>query len=302
MTGLRRTTAICLFAATAVLLPGGCESGEHSASQADERNPQLGVAFDQKLDAAVPLSLGFRDERGDVVQLGEYFDRRRPVILNLVYFACPMLCNMTTDGLVRGVNGLSLEIGDDFTVLTVSFDARENPKQAAAAKAKLLERCSRDGAAAGWCFLTGDSDAIERLTDAVGFAFRFDVERDQFAHAAGIVVLTPDGRVSRYLPGVDYSPRDLRLSLVEASEGRVGSPTDQVLLLCFQYDPTTGRYGLAIVRLLQVLGGMSVVALAVTVGRMLLRERRNDDKESAVAPNAVATTADPPQGTSGLHT
>lgn len=271
-------TCLCL-AAAALLLPSGCDDDRSTASQDDQRNPQRGVAFDQKLDAAVPLSLTFRDEQGRSVQLGEYFDRRRPVILNLVYFACPMLCNMTTGGLLRGVNGLPLELGDDFTVLTVSFDGRESVEQAAAAKAKMLERCSRDGAASGWHFLTGESDAIRRLTDAVGFAFRFDPQRGQFAHAAGIVVVTPDGRVSRYLQGVDYSPRDLRLSLVEASSGRIGSPTDQVLLLCFHYDPTTGRYGLAIVRLLQALGGLTVAAMAVAVWRMLRRERRHSHGE-----------------------
>jgi protein SCO1/2 len=230
------------------------------------------VGIDQKLNAHVPLDIRLRDESGAVVRLGDLVDGK-PAILNLVYYECPMLCNMTMSGQIRSLTELSLDAGKDFTALTVSFDPRENHELAAAAKRTALKRYGRDGADRGWRFLTGDEAETRRLADAVGFRYKFDATTGQYAHAAGLIVLTPDGTVSRYLYGVEFPPRDLRLALVEASGGKVGTPTDQVLLLCYHYDPTTGKYGLAIMNLLRLAGLATVLGMGTAIIVMIRRDR-----------------------------
>lgn len=238
------------------------------------KNVTTEVGIDQKLDAQIPLDLVFRDESGATVRLGDYFDGR-PVVLNLVYFECPMLCNMTMDGLVRTLNVTTFEPGKEFTLLTVSFDHREGPKLAAGAKRTMLGRYGREEAHSGWHFLTGDERNIRALADAVGFRYVYDPKLDQYAHGAGIIILTGDGRVSKYLNGVEFAARDLRLALVDASESRIGTATDQVLLLCYEYDPVTGKYGLAIWNSLRIAGTLTVALLAGTIVVLLRRERRS---------------------------
>ncbi|REK18763.1 MAG: SCO family protein [Planctomycetota bacterium] len=231
------------------------------------------VGIEPHSGAQVPLDIDLVDEDGVAVSLGE-LSGDKPIVLALVYYRCPMLCNMTMDGLVRSLTHLKLDAGQDFTVAVVSFDHRETPELAAAAKRTALERYDRPGAASGFRFMTGTEDQVRRLADTVGFGYRYDPSRGQFAHAAGLMVLTPGGVVSRYLYGVEFPARDLRLALVEASQGTVGSAADRVLLLCYHYDPETGKYGLAIFRVMRLAAAVTVVGLGAGVGLMLYRERR----------------------------
>jgi len=238
----------------------------------DARPPLLrSVGIDQRLDAQLPLDLALRDETGRIVPLREYLGRK-PVILTLVYYRCPMLCTQVLNGLVASLKVLPFDVGNQFDVLTVSFDPRETPALAAAKKAATLERYPRPGAAQGWHFLTGDETSLARLTAAVGFRYAYDPALGQYAHASAIVVLTPEGRISRYFYGVEYSPRDLRLGLVEASANRIGSPIDQVLLFCYHYDPATGKYGALVMNLVRAGGAVTVLVL----GTLLVLMRRRD--------------------------
>ncbi len=231
------------------------------------------IGIDQKLDALVPLDATFRDEAGRTVRLGDYFGRR-PVILSLVYYDCPMLCTLALNGVLHSLQTISLSAGQDFEVVTVSFDPREKPELAGAKKNVYLTLYNRPGAWEGWHFLTGDEASIRRLTAAVGFRYKWDAAAGQYAHATGIMVLTPEGRLSRYFYGIQYPPRDLRLSLVEASSGKVGSPADEVLLYCFHYDPATGKYGIVITRVLRLAGAATVLILAGFVIVTAIREKR----------------------------
>jgi protein SCO1/2 len=218
-----------------LLLAGGVHADE-------ERPPLLrDVGLEPRLGAVVPADLAFRDEAGAAVRLGQYFDGR-PVVLSLVYFGCPMLCGQVLNAVTAALRTLNLDVGRDFTVLTVSFDPHDGPEAARQRKHEVLGRYGRPGADAGWHFLTGDADAIRTLTESVGFRYAWDPVGKQFAHVAVVMVLTPDGRVARYFPGVEYPPRDLRLGLVEASAGRIGSTVDRLLLYCYRYDGATGRY------------------------------------------------------------
>jgi protein SCO1/2 len=231
------------------------------------------VGFDQRLNEQVPLDLEFRDEAGRTVRLGDCFDGK-PVILVLAYFKCPQLCTEVLNGLVRTMLDLPQDLGKDFTAVTVSFDPRETPELAAAKKKTYLERYGRPGAEAGWHFLTGAEGSIKRLTDAVGFRYTYDPRNDQFAHASGILVLTPAGKISRYFYDIRYSPRDLRLGLVEASAGRIGSPVDQILLYCFHYDPIEGKYGPTIMSFVRLGGVLTLLAVGLFMAALWRRERR----------------------------
>jgi protein SCO1/2 len=231
------------------------------------------VAFDQKINQPLPLELPFRDETGRAVALRDYFGRR-PVVLALVYYECPMLCTYVLDGLVRTLKPLSFNPGQDFEVVVVSFSPKETPALATAKKANYLRSYGRPQTADGWHFLTGQPDSIRALTEAVGFRYLFDEQTQQYAHASGLVVLTPQGKMFRYFYGIDYPPRDLRLALVEASANRLGTVTDQLLLFCFHYDPKTGKYGLLITRVLQAMCLGTVLALGIFLVRMFRRERR----------------------------
>jgi protein SCO1/2 len=239
----------------------------------DDRPVALrGVDLEQKLGSKVPLDLRFRDEAGRAVQLKEYFGSR-PLILSFVYYGCEDLCPLVLDGLVRSLRPLSFNIGDQFDVLTVSFDPRDTPALAAAKKQDFVGQYSRPGAEKGWHFLTGDEAAIKRLTEAAGFRFNYESEKDRFGHATGILLLTPSGTIARYFYGIEFSPRDLRLGLIEATDGKIASPIDQLLLFCYHYDPVTGKYGLLITNIVRLGGVVTVIALITFIAVMLRRDR-----------------------------
>ncbi len=232
-----------------------------------------GVGIEQHLGARLPLDAEFRDETGREVKLGDYFGDQ-PVVVALVYYRCPMLCTQVLNGFLNSSQAMPLEIGRDYQVVTVSFDPRETPQLASEKKARYVRAYRRAGAAGGWHFLTGDRQSIDRLTETVGFRYRFDAKSDQFAHASGIALATPDGRLARYFYGIEFSPDDLRLGLVESSAGRIGSLVDQVLLLCFHYDPLTGKYGLVVADVLRLTGLLTVILLGGFLVAMYRRERR----------------------------
>jgi protein SCO1/2 len=222
------------------------------------------IGFDQRLGESVPLDLAFTDETGKSVRLSDYFGKK-PVVLSLVYYKCPMLCTISLNGLAGALEVLSFVPGQEFEVVTVSFDPTESPTLAAAKKRAYMARYKRPEAHAGWHFLTGPKESVEALTRAVGFRYVWDEATKQFAHPAGLLVLTPEGKISHYLFGVEYAPKDLRLALVDAAGGKIGNLADQVLLYCYQYDPMTGRYSASILNLLRVLGALTVLALGTFI-------------------------------------
>lgn len=232
-----------------------------------------GVGIDQNLNAQIPLELTFHDETGKTVRLGQYFGQK-PVVLALVYYECPMLCDMVLNGLTHSMEQISLNLGTDFDVVTVSFNPHETWQLAASKKANYVEKYQRQGAAVGWHFLTGEEANIKKLADTAGFHYKYDPITKQYAHASGIMVLTPDGKISRYFYGIEYKPKDLRLGLVEASQDKIGTLADQVLLFCFHYDPMTGKYGLVIANVTRVLASASVLALGGMIFFFLRRERQ----------------------------
>jgi protein SCO1/2 len=236
-------------------------------------NPLQDAGFEQKLNAQVPLGLSFRDEAGRSVRLGEYFGKK-PVILFFAYYECPMLCSLVMNDLTKTLQELIYDAGNQFEVITVSMDPGETPELAAAKKAVYLQEYGRPGAETGWHFLTGEQAEIHQLADAVGFRYVYDEEKDQYAHPAGIMVITPEGKVSRYFPGIDYSAVDLRLGLVEASQQKIASPVDQFFLLCYAYDPVTGRYTIIVEKALRLGGIATVAALGTAIGVLFWRERR----------------------------
>jgi protein SCO1/2 len=223
------------------------------------------VGIDQKLNEQVPLEAVFKDEQGREVRLGDFF-KGKPVVLSLVYYSCPMLCNQVLNGMLGSFRHVTFNAGEQFEVVTVSFDSRETPELAAAKKQTYVKAYNRPSGNAGWHFLTGDEANIKRLTDAVGFRYTWDEQTKQFAHASGIMVVTADGRLARYFYGIEYSPKDLRLGLVEASQNQIGSPVDSLMLYCYHYDPATGKYGAAVMNIVKVAG---VVTIALIIGFLL---------------------------------
>ncbi|MBZ5555997.1 MAG: SCO family protein [Acidobacteriia bacterium] len=261
--------------------------------------PLREIGFDQNLDQLIPLDVPFRDEAGRAVRIGDYFGKK-PVVLVFAYYDCPMLCTLVINGLSSALNVLSMDPGKDFEIVTVSFDPRDTPATATAKKAFYLERYRRAGAAEGWHFLSGDQASIDRLTKAAGFRYVWDEETKQFAHPTGIIVLTPEGRLARYLFGIEYGPRDLRFALIEASAGRIGTPVDQILLYCYHYDPMTGRYGLVIMRAMRVAGAATVLLLGGFVLVMLRRDKRTQHAAPSTrhpAPGSAPSTQHPAPGT-----
>jgi protein SCO1/2 len=254
--------------------------GAHHEEQ--HRSPGLlaTIAFEQQLDEQVPSDLALRDEVGNTVHLGDYLSHK-PVILTLNYYECPMLCPLVLEGLLRSLRVLSFTIGEQFDVVTVSIDPGETPALAAATKARYIRDYGRPEAATGWHFLTGDQASIQRLTQVVGFRYAYDAAKDQYAHAAGLMVLTPQGKIARYFYGIEFSPRDLRLALVEAAANTIGSPVDQLLLFCYQYDPATGRYTLVVRRTLQLLSLATVLGLAAFMVVMFRRDHPHRSRAEA---------------------
>ena len=266
------TLALC-GAAAAQQQPGMPGSmGHQTGIVASNVPPQFkAVTFAQRLNTRLPLELPFRDETGRTVALGDYFGTR-PVVLAFVYYQCPMLCSQTMNGISSALKVLPLEVGKDFDVVLVSFDPRDTPEAANAKKRAHLIHWKTEDAAAGWHFLTGDEASIRAVTSAAGFTYEWDETSGQFAHVSGLLTTTPDGRLSRYFYGVEYSPRDLRMAIVESSAGRIGSPIEELLLYCFQYDPTTGKYGLVVMNLVRLGGALTVALMA---GFILLMRRRD---------------------------
>jgi protein SCO1/2 len=244
----------------------------------DGRPPILrNVAIEQHLDRSLPLDLRFLDEAGHAVRLGDYFGKR-PVVLVLAYYDCPMLCTQVLNGLLSAMRILSFDVGKEYEVITLSFDPRDDPSDARAKKEPYVAKYGRPGAAAGWHFLTGQRAAIAGLTEAVGFRYAWDERQEQFAHASAIYVATPDGRLSRYFYGIEYAPRDLRLALVEASRGKIGTPVDQLLLYCYHYDPAAGRYGAVVMNMVRVAGVSFVLILSTFLVLMWRRERQRQER------------------------
>lgn len=235
-----------------------------------------GVGIDQKLDEQVPLNVVFRDEAGRPAPLSTYFQTGKPVILALVYYRCPMLCTQILNGLESSLKAVSLNPGQDFEIVSVSFDPKDTPEIAAAKKQMYLRRYGRPNSANGWHFLTGDEANIKALTGAVGFHYKYDPRTDQFAHASGIMILTPGGHISKYFYGVEYAPRDVRLGLVEASENKIGNPVDQILLFCYHYDPATGKYGAVAMNMVRFAGAGFVVICGAFLIVMFRRDFRAD--------------------------
>ncbi len=230
---------------------------------ANTRPPRLeNVGIEQHLDAQVPPELTFRDENGAAVKLGDYFGHK-PLILNLVYYNCTMLCGEALAGLASAMRLVKFDVGNEFDVVTVSFDPRETPEMAAAKKKDYVGRYGRPNAAAGWHFLTGQPESINALTKAVGFQYQYDAKTNQYAHATAIMVLTPQGRISRYFYGVDFPPKDLRMGLVEASQGKIGNAVDAILLYCYHYDPETGKYGAMVANILRLAAATTILFMGI---------------------------------------
>jgi len=256
-------TGAVLLALSVIALPArgqGITQGTMSPP-ANMRPPGLkNVGIEQHLNQQIPPALGFRDEDGKAVQLGDYFGKK-PMILNLVYYQCPMLCGEVLSGLESALRVLKFDVGKEFDVLTVSFDPKETPEMAAAKKMEYLRRYGRPDAAAGWHFLTGPPSSIDALTKAAGFQYQYDPKSGQFAHATAIMVLTREGKIAQYYYGVEFAPKDLRLGLIQASQNKIGTVVDQVLLYCYHYDPNTGKYGAVISRVLQLAAGATILIL-----------------------------------------
>lgn len=285
--------AACLWGVTALAADGAPREPPQAALLRD-------VGFDQRLDEQAPVDLTFRDEQGRSVTLAECMSDR-PTVLVLAYYRCPMLCNQVLNGVARAVQAIEFEPGEEFEVVVVSFDPSDTVELAAAKKEAVVHAFDHDADGRGWHFLVSERSSgepqattsapapsepamdpnVERLAESVGFRYRYQPEDNQFAHASGIVVLTPEGRVSKYFYGIDYPTRDLRLGIIDASEERIGTPVDQLLLYCFHYDPLTGRYGLAIMRVVRAAGLLTVIGIGVFIGVSLRRERRGRQRLSA---------------------
>ncbi len=254
------------------------------------------VGIDQRLGQRLPLDAIFQDEEGRPVRLGQYF-HGRPVVLDLAYYNCPMLCTEVLGGLLSAAKVLSFDAGKEFEIVVVSFDPRDRPADARAKKQPYVAQYKRPGADQGWHFLTGSTASIERITKAVGFRYRYDEDQGQFAHASAVYVATADGILSRYFYGIEYAPRDLRLALVEASRGKIGSPVDQILLYCFHYDPKAGKYSAVVMNIVRLGGVLAVLILSTFLTVMWRRDRRRDRIRDAALPArptaAPATPAAP---------
>jgi protein SCO1 len=274
----------CRFHAAMLLALTGVAASSTSAQQATTPAILSKVGITQNLGAQIPPDLVFRDETGKSVRIGEFFGKK-PIVLSLVYFDCPALCTEVLNGELRTMKAISLDLGKDFEAVTVSFEPKDTPALAKAKRDVYAGQYGRPESADHWHFLTGEQQSIDALTNAAGFHYDYDPSIRQYAHAAAILVLTPDGRIDRYFYGVIYPARDVRLGLVEASEGKIGTLTDHALLYCYQYDPMTGKYGVVVMNVLRAAGGLTVLILGIFMTLMFLRERK---RPSAVPPAADA--------------
>jgi protein SCO1/2 len=248
-------------------------------TQAQEPLPQdliREVGFEQKLDSQVPLELQFVDSTGQAVHLGDYFNESKPVILDLGYYECPMLCSLVRNALFESLKALEFTVGDEFEVVIVSIDPGETPDIAETKRRASIMSYERSMSDEGWNFLVGEEESIQKLAEAVGFQYTYDANIDEYVHPSGIVILTPQGRVSKYLYGIDYPVRDLRLALIEAAEGKIGTPVDQFLLMCYHYDPVEGQYTLFITNIIRMLGAATVVIFGLVLFVLFRRERHKN--------------------------
>ena len=270
------TLSAALLASSAFALPGRSGIGDKNPSimpATTMPGPLREVGYDQRIGEQVPLDLAFRDEAGRNVSLGDYF-QKKPVLLVLAYYDCPMLCDMVLQGVVTTLKPLTFQAGKEFDVVVASIDPDETPDMAAEQEKAILARYGRAGVAEGFHFLTGPQASIDSLTRAVGFRYVYEKERDEYAHPAGLVILTPSGKVSRYLFGIDFPPRDVRLGLIESNEGKLGTAIDSLLLYCYHYNPAIGRYSTAVFKILQLAAGATVIGLVTLVLALRRRERR----------------------------
>ncbi len=287
----RFQNSLWIAAALVSLTASGSGQGMYSgaggimAPSANVKPPGLNnVGIEQKLNQQLPLNLSFRDETGRTVKLGDYFSNK-PVILSLVYYRCPMLCGELLSGLEGSLKAMSFDVGKDFDVVTVSFDPKDTPADATEKKASVLKHYQRVGAAEGWHFLTGSQESITALTNAVGFSYDYDAKSGQFAHSTAIMVITPEGKIAQYYYGVEFPPRDLRLGLVQASQNKIGTLADQVLLYCYHYDPQSGKYGAIISHMIQLAGGATLLSLGTV---LIILFRRGSDSEHRGQGNSQA--------------
>lgn len=274
---IARTTLSALLIVSAASAASGQGGGPTGAGYPIVPSNQMPeplktVGYDQNLGDQVPLHLAFRDEAGRTVKLGDYFGRR-PVVMVFAYYRCPMLCDMVLQGVTGSLKTLSYDAGRQYDVVVVSIDPKETSKLAAETKTETLSRYGRPGTEGGWHFLTGGQDAILKLTQAAGFRYAYDKERDQYAHAAGLMVLTPGGRISRYLFGIDFAPRDVRLALIESTEGKIGNLADKLLLYCFHYDPVYGKYSAMTMNILRLAAAATVLGLGLLIVLLKRRDR-----------------------------
>jgi len=259
------------FGAVLILLSMAFTPMAHAQSLTETQ--LLDIRFDQKLGGQVSLDLPFHDETGKTVTLGDYFGKK-PVILVLGYYQCPMLCTLTFNGMVEGLNDMKWSIGDEFNVVNVSINPNETPELAAAKRKNYLKQYGRPSAAGGWHFLTGNEPEIRKLADEVGFHYAYDPSVHQYAHPSGLVILTADGKISKYFFGVKFSPPELYAALQGASKHDVGSPIERLVLLCFHYSPIKGKYGAIIMTVIRILGAATLAAMAWLFGAMIWRERK----------------------------
>ncbi len=276
---MRKNTLLATTALVMALGPWATSYAQNAVGLAEPGDPSSArpgilskIAIDQKIGQQLPLDLQFVDDHGKTVKLGDYFGKR-PVVLALVYYECPMLCTQVLNGLVSALSVMNLEVGREFDVVAVSFNPKEGPGLASQKKAAYVERYGRPQSADGWHFLTGTEGSIAALTQAVGFQYAFDKEIGQYAHGAAIEVVTPTGTIAKYFYGIEYSPRDLRLGLVQASDERIGTVIDDVLLFCYHYDPETGKYGATVLGMVRIAGVLTILAFAIFLTVMLRNER-----------------------------
>ena len=276
--GLWREFSAAIFALTMshIMAPEPARSHEDKVAPIAAHNqPEIfkNVGIEQKLGTQLPLETTFRDQTGTSVSLQGYLSEK-PAVLVFSYFDCPMLCPLVLEGLVRSLKPLSLGVGRDFDIFVISIDERDGPESAREKQLEIVNRYGRDGSDVGWHFLTGEKSAIEKVTQSAGFTYAWDEASKQYVHASGIFILTPQGEIARVLYGIDYTPRDIRLALVEAADGTIGNAIDQLLLYCYHYNPLTGKYGFAIMAALRLAGVSTVLAMAMYIVTMLRRERR----------------------------
>ncbi len=280
---LSALAAMLLCAGTALAQPGQLlgPPAQSLSMQDSNLKPALpgalqGVGIDQRLDQQIPLDLKFKDEAGREVPLSSFFEKGKPVVLALVYYRCPMLCTQILSGLAGSLKAVTLDPGKDFEIVAISFDPKDTPETAASKKDLYVKRYGRPNTANGWHLLTGDAQNIKALTEAVGYHYKYDPATDQFAHASGIMVATPEGRLSRYFYGVEYQPQDVRLGLVEASKNKIGNPVDQILLFCYHYDPATGKYGATVMNIVRFAGASFTLICSAFLVIFLRRDIRRD--------------------------